>query len=91
MNQPRCGARPNRTTSCTVSGQADDSCWGTHPTNRARNPLLFYTSQFMKMLLMGVFAFFGIQTLLWLGRGMQLKAAARLRGPGKDDSTEDGQ
>jgi hypothetical protein len=59
-------------------------------SNRARNPLLFYTSQFMKMLLLGVFAFFGIHTLLWLGRGMQLKAAARLRGQGKDDSTEDG-
>jgi len=60
------------------------------PSNRARNPFLFYTSQFMKMLLMGVFAFFGIHTGLWFGRGMQIKAAARLRGPGKDDSTEDG-
>jgi len=59
-------------------------------SNRARNPFLFYTSQFMKMLLLGVFAFFGIHTFLWLGRGMQLKAAARLRGQDKDDSTEDG-
>jgi len=60
------------------------------PSSRARNPFLFYTSQFMKMLLMGVFAFFGIHTGLWLVRGMQLKAAARLRGQGDDDSTEDG-
>jgi hypothetical protein len=60
------------------------------PANRARNPFLFYTSQFMKMLLVGVFAFFGIHTALWFGRGMQIKTAARLRGPGKDDSTEDG-
>jgi nitrate/TMAO reductase-like tetraheme cytochrome c subunit len=50
------------------------------PSNRARNPSLFYVSQLMKMLLAGVFAFFGIHTALWLGRGMQLKAAARLRG-----------
>ena len=60
------------------------------PSNRARNPFLFYTSQFMKMLLMGVFAFFGIHTGLWFVRGMQIKAAARLRGQGADDSTEDG-
>ncbi|MEI6667660.1 MAG: cytochrome c3 family protein [Acidobacteriota bacterium] len=60
------------------------------PSNRARNPLLFYTSEFMKMLLIGVFAFFGIHTGLWFGRGLQMKAAARLRGSGKDDSTEDG-
>jgi len=60
------------------------------PSNRSRNPLLFYTSQFMKMLLFGVFAFFGIHTGLWFTRGMQLKAARRLRGRGKDNSTEDG-
>jgi nitrate/TMAO reductase-like tetraheme cytochrome c subunit len=59
------------------------------PSNRARNPSLFYTSQFMKMLLVGVFAFFGIHTGLWFGRGVQLKAAARLRGRG-NDFTEDG-
>ena len=60
------------------------------PTNRERNPMLYFTSKFMKMLLFGVFTFFGIHTGLWFGRGMQQKAAARLRRR-KDDSTEDGE
>ena len=62
------------------------------PDSRARNPFLFYTSQFMKMLLVGVFAFFGIHTGLWFGRGMQLKAAARLRrreGKGSSEGGDD--
>lgn len=49
------------------------------PGNRERNPLLFYTSKFMKMLLFGVFAFFGIHTSLWLGREAQIKTAKRWR------------
>jgi hypothetical protein len=36
--------------------------------NRARNPLLFYTSTFMQALLIGVFSFFGIHTTLWASR-----------------------
>jgi hypothetical protein len=60
------------------------------PENRERNPMLFFTSKFMKMLLFGVFTFFGIHTGLWFGRGMQQKAAARLRRR-SDDSTEDGE
>jgi hypothetical protein len=59
------------------------------PDNRERNPLLFYTSQFMKMLLLGVFSFFGLHTALWLGRGVQQKAADRLRPRRDPDSTED--
>ena len=50
------------------------------PQNRARNPLLYYTAQFMQMLLVGVFAFFGIHTTLWFGRSMQLKAAGGCAG-----------
>lgn len=57
------------------------------PHSRDRNPMLYYTTRFMQMLLFGVFAFFGIHTGLWFGRGMQQKAAARRRG--RDDSTED--
>ena len=45
----------------------------------------------MKMLLVGVFAFFGIHTALWFGRGMQLKAAGRLRPSQGPESTEDGE
>jgi hypothetical protein len=58
------------------------------PSNRTRNASLFYVSQFMKMLLVGVFAFFGIHTGMWFGRGMQLKAAARLNGRRKDNSSD---
>jgi hypothetical protein len=61
------------------------------PGNRERNPLLFYTSKFMKMLLFGVFTFFGIHTGLWFARGMQVKTARRLRGRKRGDSTEDGE
>jgi len=60
------------------------------PENRERNPMLYFTSKFMKMLLLGVFTFFGIHTGLWFGRGMQQKAAARLKRR-SDDSTEDGE
>ena len=61
------------------------------PENRERNPLLFYTAQFMKMLLLGVFSFFGLHTALWLSRGMQQKAAGQLRRRKDPDSTEDGE
>jgi hypothetical protein len=61
------------------------------PGNRQRNPFLFYTAQFMKMLLLGVFSFFGLHTALWLGRGMQQKAAGQLRRRKDKDSTEDGE
>ena len=59
------------------------------PGNRERNPLLFYTAQFMHMLLVGVFSFFGLLTVLWLGRSLQLKAAGEWRRSRDDDSTED--
>ena len=45
----------------------------------------------MKMLLLGVFSFFGLHTALWLGRGMQQKAAEQLRRRKDNDSTEDGE
>jgi hypothetical protein len=61
------------------------------PENRERNPMLFYTAQFMKMLLLGVFSFFGLHTALWLGRGMQQKAADQMRRRKDHDSTEDGE
>jgi len=41
--------------------------------NRRRSPLLFYTSKFMKWLLIGVFSFFGVHTLLWLPRSIQAR------------------
>jgi hypothetical protein len=50
------------------------------PTNRARNPWLYFTAKFMQLLLFGVFAFFGLHTTLWFGRSVQVKAAKRLGG-----------
>jgi hypothetical protein len=37
--------------------------------DKGRNPQLFYASRFMTWLLAGVFAFFGLHTVLWLPRG----------------------
>jgi len=39
--------------------------------DRARNPALYYAGKFMDWLLVGVFTFFGIHTVLWLVRGMK--------------------
>jgi hypothetical protein len=39
--------------------------------NRDRNPMLYYTARFMTWLLIGVFGFFGLHTLLWLPRGFR--------------------
>jgi hypothetical protein len=35
------------------------------PHNRKRNPVIFYAAELMKWLLITVFAFFGVHTLLW--------------------------
>lgn len=45
----------------------------THATHhdKTKYPVLFYTYWFMTSLLIGVFGFFGIHTLLWLPRAMQ--------------------
>ncbi len=46
------------------------------PWNRAHSPLGFYSHIFMVALLIGVFGFFGLHTVLWLQRGF----VARVRG-----------
>ena len=38
--------------------------------DRARNPLYYYAGKFMEWLLIGVFTFFGIHTLLWFIRSL---------------------
>jgi hypothetical protein len=47
--------------------------------NRARNPLLFYAAKFMEALLIGVFAFFGIHTVLWASRAVKPELASSSR------------
>jgi len=46
------------------------------PTDRDRNPWVYYIYIFMLLLLLGVFGFFGIHDLLWLQRAI----VGRLRG-----------
>lgn len=45
--------------------------------NRARSPMLYYTAQFMSLLLVGVFSFFGIHTTLWFTREVRLRRERR--------------
>ena len=40
------------------------------PENRQRNPGLYYAARLMNALLAGVFAFFGLHTILWLVRSL---------------------
>jgi hypothetical protein len=51
--------------------------------NRNRDPGLYYVTQAMKVLLMSVFAFFGLHTVLWLGRSLAL--LRRLQAHGRHD------
>jgi nitrate/TMAO reductase-like tetraheme cytochrome c subunit len=39
--------------------------------NRERNSVLFYAAKGMQALLFGTFGFFGLHTMLWLGRGLR--------------------
>jgi nitrate/TMAO reductase-like tetraheme cytochrome c subunit len=39
--------------------------------DRGRNPLLFYAARSMQALLFGTFGFFGLHTMLWLGRALK--------------------
>lgn len=44
--------------------------------NKALNPTLYYAGKFMNLLLLGVFAFFGIHTALWLRRAIVARREA---------------
>jgi hypothetical protein len=44
-----------------------------NPRDRKGYPFLFYTTKFMTWLLVGVFSFFGIHTLLWLPRSWKAR------------------
>jgi nitrate/TMAO reductase-like tetraheme cytochrome c subunit len=55
-----------------------------NPKDRARNPLLFYAAIFMKWLLIGVMAFFGLHAVLWFPRSWR----ARREGNGGESPPE---
>jgi hypothetical protein len=42
-------------------------------SNRERNPVLYFTSKFMTLLLVGVFGFFGLHTALWFGKEARVR------------------
>jgi nitrate/TMAO reductase-like tetraheme cytochrome c subunit len=93
------GILPKRDPRSMVAGQHRiETCRKCHPSatekfarydphadghNLKRDPVLFYVSQAMKLLLFSVFAFFGLHTLLWLGRSLSL--VRRLQTEGKLD------
>jgi len=52
------------------------------PRDRGKNPGLYYTARFMEWLIVGVFAFFGTHTVLWLVRSLVEARRAR-RPPGR--------
>jgi hypothetical protein len=49
------------------------------PEDRSRNPILHFTALFMRWLLVFVFAFFGIHTLLWFPRSVRARREAGRR------------
>ncbi len=49
--------------------------------DRARNPALYYAAWGMKGLLLGVFVFFGVHTVLWLPRGALARRRQRATPP----------
>jgi nitrate/TMAO reductase-like tetraheme cytochrome c subunit len=93
------GILPKRDPRSTVADQHRvETCRKCHPSatekfarydphadghNQKRDPVLFFISQAMKLLLLGVFAFFGLHTLLWLGRSLMF--VRRLQTEGKID------
>lgn len=51
--------------------------------NRSRSPLLFYTANFMTVLLAGIFGFFGLHTTLWFSKELRVRRARRPGGGAK--------
>jgi hypothetical protein len=49
--------------------------------SRERGQLLFFTNKFMEILLLGVFAFFGLHTLLWFFRSLKAVRERRNAAP----------
>jgi hypothetical protein len=43
--------------------------------DKARSPLYYYAARFMEILLIGVFAFFGVHTVFWFYRELREKLA----------------
>lgn len=68
--------------SCHPGANANFAAFKPHgnPHDREGEPILYYTRLFMVWLLIGVFSFFGLHTLLWLVRSLREVRERRGRG-----------
>ena len=55
-----------------------------NPHDKGRSGVLWFTALFMKYLLIGVFAFFGVHTALWFPRSVKARREANRRGGNGD-------
>jgi hypothetical protein len=62
---------------CHPGASANFASFDPHASrhDKARSPLYYYSAMFMEILLIGVFAFFGIHTMFWLYRELREKFA----------------
>jgi hypothetical protein len=93
-SDPRSSVAPDRIVAtcrkCHATANASFVRYDPHADteNRVRNPLLFYAARFMRLLVAGVFVFFGLHTVLWFGRALIAKrrgAGERANGEEKKD------
>jgi hypothetical protein len=68
---------------CHANASVKFASWDPHPEpgNKERSASLYYTSIFMNVLLAGVFAFFGLHTILWAYRSFRVVQERRKGGP----------
>lgn len=67
--------RPQTCQKCHPGANVNFARYDPHadPDDQSRNPVLFWASRLMKGLLLGVFGFFGIHTLLWFPRSWKAR------------------
>jgi nitrate/TMAO reductase-like tetraheme cytochrome c subunit len=72
---------------CHAGVSANFAQWDPHANrhDRDRNPVYYYMALFMEWLLIGVFSFFGLHTVLWLYRSLVTRFG---RGPRPPDGGE---
>jgi hypothetical protein len=75
---------------CHAKANANFAMFQPHANkhDKASGVILYYTALFMQVLLAGVFAFFGLHTILWLYRSLRVVAERRTRASGGDQDKE---
>jgi hypothetical protein len=71
-------SKQNRVATCAAchpGASANFASFDPHANkhDKSRDPIYYYAAKFMEMLLLGVFAFFGIHTAFWLYRELREK------------------